>query len=495
MKRFGLLFGMMMTLFLPLASAREADAREGASLQAANSPLSSRAAVSAASVDWLEPRGLNVVDMVGQVPEEHLKGAILSFTPGYGIVTYESGTRTGDWVTIRATVFPRYVEDGSWWGSLFGCLGQPARIDQWGSISPATTVRLYHGSKDVTSEVDLYSYVPAGRNLPVRNPEESENQNRYRYWENGEWSPLSTSFTGDGALRLPANMGCELIMSYTNYERLTAVFNAQVRREVSVEVVGTQEFTFRSYLGAGYAGLLEKLAGQLKERYDGRHDKFKLNIPPDADYFFLNFPMMPVDAYTRFRDNPYDNVGRPSGGTYRIDGAGLSVDHVNAMGLPLYGHWKDSGSSDDEYLPHFRQPGGLAAPEYFVPYGVGYDPCMLKGTCPDSVLEKIWETRMTMTAVYLQVERIAGGMDQIPLRMVGPDWDVSAAGATSSRAASSAASPSASTADTATLDHSVYLPLALRYYWSSIPADEPGDQPYGWFTEDGRMLDFVPLRQ
>ena len=449
---------------------------------------------------WLEPRGLNIVDLVGLVPEEHLDGAIISYTPGYGILTYQSGSRIGNTVTITSSVFPRYFETSGWSGSLFGCLGQPARIDQWGSVAPPTTARLYHQGEEITSEVDLYSYVPAGRTLPVRNPKESERQNRYRYWHKGERSRLPTAFTADGALRLPGNMGCDLIISYRNYEELTAVFTAEAGQEVSVQVVGTEEFTFQSYLGAGYTGLMSQLADQLKAEYGSRHQKLRLNVPQGADYLLLNFPTMPVDPYTQFPDNRYANVDRPTGATYRIKGAGLSIDHVNTMGLPLYGHWRDSGTCDGDYLPYFQEPCKLAAPEYIVPHGVAYDPCMLNGTCPDSLLERIRETRMTMRVIYMQVDRIAGGMDQIPLKMVGNGWHASQVLATASRSPDGSVSPGAAGSDTAmasaqSLTPTAFMPVVGWHYATCLPSDAPGSRPYGWFADDGRMLDFVPAVQ
>jgi hypothetical protein len=448
----------------------------------------------AENTDWLEPQGLNIVDLAGVVPDRYLKGAIISFTPGYGILTYESGTRVGDTVTITTTVYPRYIIDKNigWSGSMFGCLGQPARIDQWGSTTPATTMRLYHNGEDVTEQVDSYMYVPAGRNTPIRNPQQSEWQNEYRYWET---QPKKTDdhFTSNGALNIPANMGCEIIMSHQNYQQLTAIFTANVRQYISVDVVGTEQFTFHSYLGGGYAGLLDELVDQLNDNYGGRHEKFTLDIPANADYFFLNFPPMPVDAYTQFPDNRYDNVGRPSGGTYRIDGSGLSVDHVNAMGLPLYGHWKDIGHKNYDYIPHFKEPNKLAAPEYFVPAGVDYDPCMLDGSCPKSLLEEIRNTEMTMTMVYLHVERTDCEMEQIPLKMVGPGWDASNASTTTDHTSvRSIASMNTPLSHTSTFTNHVYLPLVLRRYCAFIPPDSPSSQPQGWFTEDGRMMDFVP---
>jgi hypothetical protein len=452
---------------------------------------------SSAAADWLEPRGLNIVDMVGFVPEEYLEGVIISYTPGYGILTYESGERVGNTVTVTATVSTRYIVDQwGWKATMFGCLGQPARIDQWGSTTPPTTMRIYHDEQDVTDQIDYLAYVPDGKRKPIRDPKSSELMNQYRYWES---APLKTDdrFTPDGALNVPANMGCEFIIEYQNYKQLTAVFVAQVESRVSMDVVGTEEFTFRSYLGAGTFGLLDHLAEQLSEHHGGRHDKFSLNVPTEADYFFLRFPPLPVDVYTAFPGNPYDNVDRPSSGTYRIWGP--STDHVNTMGMPLHGQWLDMDRAGDAtYLPYFDDPDRLSCPEYLVPAGVDYDPCMISGECSSEILDAIWNTPMTMTMVYLHVTRTSIGVDRIPLKMVGPNWQPgdAAADIDSEQASASTIEPlEGKEASGIILDHTTvltyqaYLPLVFK---PALPPDDPTGCPCGWFTSDGRMVDFIP---
>lgn len=427
-----------------------------------------------ADVAWLEPRGLNVVDLVGFVPEEYLNGAIVSYSSGYGIVRYQSGVRVGDTVTITAKVYPRYIVDNGWTGSLFSCLGQPARFDQWGSITPAAKMMLYNGVQNVTGEVGGYEYVPAARSLPVGNSSSFDRYARVRV------DPAQVS---GGALQLPANMGCMMWINWQNYSELTAVYVIQARPFVSVTLMGTEVFTFRSYIGPGSAGLLSPLVSQLNSRYGSRHDKFDLHIPEGADYFFLNFPPMPVDPYTAFSGNRYDNVNRPAGGTYRIDGeGGLSVDYVNSMGLPLYGHWRDSDlAPGTTYLPHYKRPYRLASPEYFVPAGVSYDPCMVNGGCPDGLLAQIYNTTMTMRVLYLKVERASCELTRIPLRMVGPQWSSQAS-----------LSTSYSLIGTSPYSYTSFLPAIFRGFCTVLPPDEPTGCPCGWFTEDGMMVDFIP---
>ncbi len=176
--------------------------------------------------EWLEPRGLNIIDMVGWVPDEYLTGAIISYTPGFGILRYESGERRASTIMITAKAYPRYIISGWWSGSIFGCLGQPARIDQLGSVAPAATLRVYlPDGSEVTQELGAYAYVPGGRIRPIRNPQQSEALNQYRYAKIG---PVTPRFASDGALILPENMGCEITISYKNYPELTLVFVAQI---------------------------------------------------------------------------------------------------------------------------------------------------------------------------------------------------------------------------------------------------------------------------
>jgi hypothetical protein len=356
-------------------------------------------------------------------------------------------------------------------------------------------MRVYRpNGQEVTSQIDYLSYVPDAKSKPILNPKLSQQMNQYRYWES---ALLQTDgwFTPDGALNVPANMGCEFIIEYQNYEQLTAVFVAQVESHVTMEVVETEGFACRSYRGAGYFGLLTPLAEQLSI-YGGRHDKFSLNIPAEADYFFLRFPPMPVDLYTAF-PNTYGNVNRPSGGTYRIWGP--STDHVNTMGLPLYGQWLDMDRAEDAtYLPHFEEPNRLSCPEYLVPAGVDYDPCMIQGNCSSEILETIWNTPMTVTMVYLRVTRTSTSVDRVPLRMVGPKWSPydEAADVDSEQAPANTMKPLEDkealeiTPDhTSELPYRIYLPLVFK---PALPSDDPTGCPCGWFTPDGRMVDFIP---
>lgn len=434
------------------------------------------------SIDWLEPRGLNIVDLVGQIPDAYLNGSVISYTPGYGIVRYESGRRNGDVVTITAKAHPRFVMDRGWYGSMFSCLGQGARMDQLGSVSPASTARVYHEGRDVTREVLLVSHVPATKSKPTLNPKESEWQNRYRY---PETDYRNAEFTADNQVILPANMGCELIISMRNYREITVVFTVNAPRLINAQVVGTESFTFHSYLGPGLTGLFNALIQQLQASgYGFRAERFDMNIPPAADYFFLNFPPMPVDPYTQFLENPTGNADRLSSGTYRISiPSGLSVDHVNAMGLPLRGHWQDIDQADGVWLNYANQHLQLSAPEYFVPTDVSFHACMINGGCSAELLHAVYTTPMTMKIIYLEVQRVSTALERLPVRMVGSKYHAAAAAAGSDESLASAKL------------YRTYLPT-VRLKPVLVPPDDASDCSWeggcGWFAADGRMVDYIP---
>lgn len=456
------------------------------------------------ALDWLEPQGLNIVDLVGQVPESALAGMVISATPGYGILRYRSGQRNGDTVIITATSYPRFAVNGSWNGSLLGCLGQPARIDQLGSTAPASTLRLFHGTHDVTREASLYRYVPAGHIKPVRNPIESERQNLYRY----DKTPLlNSTFTPDGQLILPANMGCEIIISYRDYRELTAVFTLHTPQAVRVLVLGSQDFTFHSYLGVGYTGHLTSLVNQLYSAgYRNRHEKLPMYVPPDANYFLLNLEPALADPFTAFPGNLRANVNRPMTGTYRfVIEPGLAVDHVNSMGLPLYGHWQDADQSTGQYLTYAKLAPLFAVPEYFLPPGIPYNSCMTDGGCPRDLLDRIYTTPTTMRAYYLRVERTSAALQRYATQMVGPAWRAAVAAAWEPRAEFNSASDRSvhltniqprATVTPPTLTRRLALPLIIQQPSPVPPNDPTGCSALGgcgWFTSDGRMVDYIPL--
>lgn len=461
-------------------------------------------AVTAPQADWLEPRGLSVVDLVGLVPEEHLRDTIVSWRVGTGILQYLSGERVGNTVTVNVRIGQRYWTNGSSWATLFGCLGKPAIADEWTVAMPPSTMRIFENGTDITSQVSaVLDYVPAGHVLP--------NSGGRDWWRYDFLWGQPVQFATDGSVQVPANMGCAYSVGGRR-ENLTARFVVETTNYITVEQLGSESFTFHSYAGAGNAGHFANLNGQIMRRYGTRHDKFDLHPPTGAEYALVKYPPTPVDPYM---GQPEINAFMPASGSYRINGPGniLSVDHVSSMAMPLYAQWQDADQSGGEYLSFFNSPTRLASPEYFVPAGVAFDPCMINGGCSDALLEQVRNTEMTMTIYYYNISRTVEGLTKVPIKQVGPNWSAaSAAGSMADPAAPTAidqvsaavraakpansgiTSKEAAVASAKQLDNPVYLPIVSTA--PPPPAVLPdGDRtpcPCGWFDPYGRMFDYVP---
>lgn len=424
------------------------------------------------AVDWLEPRGLNIVDLVGLVPESHLTDAILSFSGVGGIVQYVSGQRTGDTVVIQTRISPGYLPNNT----IFNCLGQIAALDQWPSNVPAGRMQLFADGVDITTQIAFFEFFTSGQVLPVQNTQPGQ-AGADRYQKNFQ----QPSFT-DGKLQLPANSGCNIFLNGHVTANLTATFTFTLSSPIAMQHLGSETFTFHSYVGPGFAGQLESLRAQMEARFPGiRHDKFTLTPPAEAEYLLVHIPPTPANAGAF---EPLDrNLTRPTSGSYRLlhrDGNLLSVDHTNLMGLPLQGQYKDADLSPGvEFLPRIVDVDQVASPEYFVPPGVAYDPCMTNGGCPDSLLDQIWNATASLTVHYYKVTRTDVGLDRIPIQPVGPGW--SPAGRNITRPSQ----PVLFIQDTR-----LYLPTIFNP--AVIPPDDTAGCPCGWFTADGRMLDFIP---
>ncbi len=446
-------------------------------------------------LDWLEPRGINVVNLVGQVPEGLLQGMILSYESGSGIVVYETGTRMGNTVVVTTKIYPR-VHTPYWpphnLMTQFGCLGQKPFFDHMGSIVPESTLRVYDSSGlDVTSQIASLDITITGLAQPIAG---SEAAVRYPVQGYGEGRPNPLPMGPDG-LVIPPNSGCLLVQPGVDNYPLTGVFTISDAPPINATVVGTQQATFLSYIGPGNVGIFQPLMQQLRSIYPDRHDRITLSAPPGASFFLVRFPPLPGDPYSDLYDGTYDNADRPSSGTYRLSRwVYLSTDLVFSGAFPLSPAWEDADRSQGaEFLPVFEAPDELAAPEYILPAGIPYNPCFTQGNCPTGVLEQIHNTEMVLDIIYLSVSVPQLPVDWFSLRLAGPAWSPSAAGAplpivTAQERDILPPQTLHAGANRPSTVHLTYLPYIER----GFGPDEPIDFPCGCFDSLGTMLYYLP---
>jgi len=447
----------------------------------------------AAAPDWLEPRGLSVAELVGQVPERYLQGTIISYGDGAGIVVYNSGTRVGNDVVITTTLYPRFSAPS--WASghmltSFGCLGQRPYYDHMGSVVPPSRLRVYDDSgREVTSEI-LVMYLT---NMDRESPS-AGSLSWYRYGPDDDYGPYKTYPLplGPDGLAIPANSGCRIELPGADYRRLTGVFTLTLDPSARVTFMGSQSASSRSYIGVGDVGIMEPLMRQMRDRYPDRDGRIPLSIPNGADYFLLKFPPMPADPYTdRANGSPNYNADRLSGGTYRLVHGGLSADLCFSAAFPLGAVWQDADQAPgSEFLPMLGYPVALATPEYVIPAGVPYCECFTSPDgCSAAILEQIYETEMSLELIYLAVENPAGGGSRTPLRMAGPAWSPGALAAELAGAdTSGAGDPSSATEMPGAAPYRVWLPSVIKSPSDSEPA---AGCSCGWFDQWGRMLDCI----
>ncbi len=440
--------------------------------------------------DWLEPRGLNIVDMVGLVPDDQLRDAILVYETGTGLVQYQSGSRTGNTVIINANLTPRYGPGFT----VVGCLGQPAAYDQWPTYAPASTMQIFSNGRDVTSSIILFKYTPSGLVLP------GADASGYLRYERTATLPLTSA----SPVSVPANGGCQILISGQNLVNLTARFTLSVRKEASVTYLGGQRFDAHSYIGEGGTGKLGPLVDQMTRAYGTRHDSFLLEPPAGADYMFVKYGPTSFDPYAA--ESSY-NYGLAGSGTYRseLTNGGLAVDMVSSMGIPIAGNWRDAdqmGSS--AYLSYSPLKGRMKTPEYFLPPGVPFNECMTKGGCPSDVLKEVYEATFPVQVYFYKVERAPEAqLIRVPLKMVGRGWAAASVSAAELAQAPFAYGAPASTSGVPQpegaqqLPGTTFLPLVSKSNPPSpplppLPPDDPTGCPCGWFDAQGRMFDFIP---
>jgi len=436
--------------------------------------------------DWLEPRAQSVVDLVSQIEERALRGAIVSFDDGEGLVIYESGSRVGSTVTVTTTLFPR-VTYPAWLApqplTAFGCLGQYPRYDHMGSVAPASHLRLYAADgTEVTHEVD-YMYISAmGTRLPQYN---SSMYLRYTEIAYGPGKTFPMPPVEPNGLAIPSNSGCRLEIPGRDYVTLTGVFTLEISEAVHASILGTQTGTFRSYVGVGDVGIVQPLMDQMRAAYPDRHERIALEIPAGTNYFLLRYPAMPVDPYTdRSSLAGFPNADRPSSGSYRLEDSDwrLSADMTISGVFPLKAVWRDADQAPQaSYLPVVGPVTRLAVPEYVVPAGVQYHPCFTQGSCSAAILETIYKQVMSLEIVYLSVAPADGAVYATELRLAGPIWTT---GQRSAPIILEAAEPELH-AIRVDLDQLVYVPVVFNM---TPPCRT---YPCGWFDSLGRMLGYL----
>ena len=486
-RRAALLLGTAL-LWLALAIPLPAAAQDEASPLPSDVPLVTEepAGGEAGSASWLEPHGLGIFDLVGQVPDEQLRGSIIVNLPGNGLLLYSSGSRSGNALEINVDVVPSYFTYGSVTFTRVSCLGQVATYDTWPVSSPASTMQIFANGAPVHQTTQQVFYYPAGHRQPVNGAGSFERYARIQ---------VAPAFASDGSLSLPPNMGCSIIVEGKR-TNVTARFRLTLPQRVQVAALGSETFAAASYIGPGSAGILSSLSRQMSGRYGNRAPAFDLHPPNRTDYVYVNFLPTPADPYS---GDPI-NYGLPGGGTYRFNMTDNQhgVDRISSMGIPLHGQWRDADESGGDFLPYFSNPPRLATPEYFLPPGIPYESCMTNGGCSGALLDRIYNATFNVTVYYYHVGRVTSdGLSRVALRQVGKGYSTASAAVAADAAASTAAGatlPDGAPAQPfAAGANKYFLPLvaAQEPVFVELP-DDPAGCPCGWFDPDGAMVDFIP---
>jgi hypothetical protein len=119
--------------------------------------------------------------------------------------------------------------------------------------------------------------------------------------------------------------------------------------------------------------------------------------------------------------------------------------------------------------------------EYVLPAGIAYDKCFTTGGCPDSLLQQIYDTFMTLEIIYLTVVGPETGAEWVALHMAGPAWTPS------SVPPAAAAEAFVRNTNDFTPTYQIFVPAVLQAQ-GEIPRGDIG----GLFETLGRMLDFSP---
>lgn len=434
----------------------------------------------AQSPPWAEPRALSVVDVAGQVPDSALAGHIVCYGNPGGMLTYQNAWWEGGKLRIRLRAYPRYVWENNQvgWATVVALLGHKPVLDRMSSSAPATSVRLYSGNSDITSQVVYFFYTHPEVTLPS-NP---AGDPRYSAAQTGV--PVSQPIPADG-IAVPANWGGHMVL-YGIYADLTVVYTVSAISRPVVQYIGEESFAYPSYIGPGFMGWFEPLMQQMRRKYADRHPRIMLQVPPEANYVLFAYEPMPYDNETGYwtRDEQLyaRNYRQGVAGTVRMapDAGMLSQDLNHGGPFPLDVWWQDADQSAGPYLSVFtssqRPIDRLTPPEFVVLPGTPYDPCFKEGGCSNAVLQDIYERRATIRIVYLKVQPLMVGMQAIPLRIADTNWTPGSQAGLARRA-------------TTALTQRLLLPLVFTYRPTPLL---PAERPLGFFDPNsGRMVGYL----
>jgi hypothetical protein len=437
--------------------------------------------------DWMEPQALNIVDMAGQVPDEVLSGMTIAWDGG-GVVRFVSSEVDGDWLRIHVRLDTRRLRSGSGWVTQFGLLGQRPVVDHVSSTAPESWVRVYEGSREVTSELLHCTYV-----VPPRSSPSTDASVWTRYPENVRIIYPADMPLGTHGRYVPANTGGEVALP-GDRPVLTATFTVRRPAAARVTYLGTQDASFQSFIGPcsdGDMGGFGALVNQLRALTGGavRHPRIGLNIPAGANYIAFNYRPMDYDIYTVADydvHDPNSNLFRPIAGTVRLapDEGMLSQNLNHGGAFPLLAAWQDADQSAGPYLSLLPPVDRITPPEYFVLPGTPYNACFRDGGCSTDLLQSIYNDSEPIHIVYLKVTPTITDQRPIPLKAADdPRSPAMGITATQEAAAAVAAVPAA------TGRFRVYLPGLSRQVplWTDVP------RPAGIFEPtSGRMVGYLP---
>lgn len=446
-----------------------------------------------AAPSWMEPRPLSVVDLIsGGLEPSLLANTPLVWLPGQGVLQFISGSKSGDTVTVNTRMLPAQT-------SRVFCLGQFGVFDNWSIVVPESRMRITSNGVDITDKVISISYYTAGQEQPINNAETIGGQVRYpKVILDG----AGIQFDSEGRLIVPANQGCSFVFADNANAggNIEIEFTHTIEQFISVNVVQAIDNEFKSYYynGSQNFGQLSSFNSQMAA-FKGatRHDQVEIATPSNANYTLMVFPPTQLDMYASRAElqtiKPF-----PSSGTYRYrkSGGDISVDWWTSTGNPLNFHAQDADiDTSAKYLKYFTADSLKYMALEHLALNNQYDDCMTDGGCSDSFLDTVSKTRMDVTIYMLEVTRVAPGLTQIPLRSVGEGWspadaDIELKDAWGKATASSGSAQMAAPVTIFAGDNFVYLPITIRPVEPDVAVPSE-DCPCGWFTDDGRMLDYV----